>query len=274
MKLGIALSTFATKFGPIVLTGDDLRGNVKLASQLGYQGLDVFTDNKSDVEIDEMVRTFSDFGIEVAMFIAIFLAEAGTNLSDADSEKRHAGVQNFKKQILIAERLSAKTMPVGFIRGNPAEGEKESEFLGRLADSMAEVVEFAAPRGIDICLEPINRYEMDSILRLEQAVEFIEEYHLDGLKILPDLFHMNIEEVSITRALELGGSRIGHVHIADSNRLAPGQGHLDYDAVLDTLRNLGYAGYVSIEAFPRPDARTCAEQGAAFIRPHLESVNG
>lgn len=271
MKLGIALSTFPTRFGPIVLSGADLRANVELAAGLGYQGLDLFMDSKTDEEIDRIAQLLSDNGMEVAMFIAIFLAESGTDLSDGDEESRLAAVERFKEQVIIAGRMSARTMPVGFIRGNPREGEGEKSYYDRLARSMRELVEFAAPRNITLCLEPINRYEMKSVHRVEQAVEFIETYGVTGLKILPDLFHMNIEEVSIAQALQAAGSRIGHVHIADSNRRAPGQGHLDYRTVLDTLSGLGFDGYLSIEAFPRPSGEECARQGAAYMNPLLDS---
>jgi sugar phosphate isomerase/epimerase len=259
MKLAITLSTFPAKFGPIVLSGDDLRANITYARGLGYQGLDLFVDNKSEEEIEEICELLNNNEMEVAMFIGIFLAEQGFSLSDIDEDKRRNAVRKYKKQIAVARRLNAKTMPIGFIRGNRYDDESENTYLKRLATSVCELLDFAAQLDITLCLEPINRYEM-------------ETFSLETLKILPDLFHMNIEEVSIEKALETAGDSIGHVHVADSNRLAPGQGHVDYQKVLRILTRSGYDGYLSIEAFPVPSGHECAEQGAAYLKPLLGGV--
>lgn len=272
MKLAIALSTFPAKFGSIVLSGDDLRANVTYARGLGYQGLDLFVDNKSEEEIEEICELLNDNEMEVAMFIGIFLAEQGFSLSDIDEDKRRNAVRKYKKQIAVARRLNAKTMPIGFIRGNRYDDESENTYLKRLAKSVCELLDFAAQLDVTLCLEPINRYEMNSFHRIDQATKFIETFALETLKILPDLFHMNIEEVSIEKALETAGDRIGHVHVADSNRLAPGQGHVDYQKVLRILTRSGYDDYLSIEAFPVPSGHECAEQGAAYLKPLLGGV--
>ena len=272
MKLGIAISSFPSKFGPIVLSGNDLSGNVAYARSLGYQGLDLFINDKSNEEIEEIWKLLSDNKMEVAMFIVIFLAEQGVSLSDIDENRRRDAVRKYKKQIAVARSLYAKTMPIGFIRGNRCEGERENAYMQRLAKSVSDLLDFASQQNVDLCLEPINRYEMNSFHRIDQAMEFIEKFDLGTLKILPDLFHMNIEEVSIEKALETAGDRIGHVHVADSNRLAPGRGHVDYQKVLRILTRTGYDGYLSIEAFPVPSGHECAEQGAAYLKSLLGGV--
>ena len=272
MKTGITVSTFPTKFGPIVLTGDDLMGNLAIASGLGYQGIDLFINEKTDAEIAEVGNLLESLGLRISMFIAIFLAERGVNFSDIDTEKRIEGVRTFKRQIDVAHKLKAKTMPVGFIRGNQREDETKKAYWGRLAKSMYELTEYADDKNIEICLEPINRYEMQSFLRVDETLEFIETYRIEGLKILPDFFHMNIEEASIEDALRMAGDRIGHMHITDSNRLAPGQGHLDYVSLLGTLKEIGYNGYLTVEAFPRPSAYECARQGSEYLNTILKSI--
>lgn len=272
MKLGIAVSTFPTRFGPIVLTGDDIEDNLTIAGELGYTGIDLFMNQKTEAEIEAIGELLESRRLRISMYSAIYLAERGVNFSDIDEAKRREGVAAFKQQIDIAQRLNAVTMPVGFIRGNQLDGEPESAYLSRLAKSMLELTEYAGARDIDICLEPINRYEMRSILRVEEALAFIEAYHIDGLKLLPDFFHMNIEEVSIEKAVLMAGKRIGHMHVTDSNRLAPGQGHLDYDILLNALKKTGYDGYISVEAFPRPSAYECAQQGAEYLEKVLKRI--
>jgi sugar phosphate isomerase/epimerase len=84
---------------------------------------------------------------------------------------------------------------------------------------------------------------------------------------------MNIEEVSIPDAFRMAGSRLGYVHLVDSNRRAPGCGHSDFDAVLRALDEMGYSGYLGMEILPWPDDASAARLGLdntrAIIRRHM-----
>jgi sugar phosphate isomerase/epimerase len=77
---------------------------------------------------------------------------------------------------------------------------------------------------------------------------------------------MNIEEVDVAAALRSAGNRLGHVHFVDSNRRAMGMGHLDPRPVVAALRDIGYGGYLSAEAFPWPDSRAAAAQTIRAFR--------
>jgi sugar phosphate isomerase/epimerase len=77
---------------------------------------------------------------------------------------------------------------------------------------------------------------------------------------------MNLEEADIAAALRLAGPRLGHVHFADSNRRAIGLGHTDLAPIAAALKDIGYAGYVSAEVLPLPDAATAARQTMASFR--------
>jgi len=76
----------------------------------------------------------------------------------------------------------------------------------------------------------------------------------DNLGLLFDTFHTNIEEVSISAAIERAGDRLFHVHLADSNRWVPGFGHLDFTAVWESLAKISYQHSLVLEPLPRPSA--------------------
>ena len=61
---------------------------------------------------------------------------------------------------------------------------------------------------------------------------------------------------------------LGYFHIADSNRMYPGAGHVDLEEVLDTLESLGYEGYVSLECLRIPDGITAAREGLEYLLRH------
>lgn len=114
-----------------------------------------------------------------------------------------------------------------------------------------ELIEFADAKakeyGTSVLLEPINRYETHFNHRLEHAKELIQEAGAKHVKILADFFHMNIEESDIPRAIKDSGGLIGHVHLADNNRLLPGKGRTDFASGFKALKDIGYEGFLALE---------------------------
>ena len=162
-------------------------------------------------------------------------------------------------------------MPIGYIHGT-LEGRCESEYQKILADSLGEVLPAATKAGITLCLEPINRYEVDNIFSVDQAIEFIDKFGFSEMKILADTYHMNIEDADMVGALKRAGDKIGHVHASDSNRLVPGMGHVDYTAILTALDEIGYTGYLSMECLPVPSPVESAKAGHAHLKGILNKL--
>jgi sugar phosphate isomerase/epimerase len=108
--------------------------------------------------------------------------------------------------------------------------------------------------------EPLNRYETNLFNTLSEAADFLETLNTRNVKLLADLFHMNMEEVDLAKSIRKAGHRIGHVHFADSNRRAMGFGHTAAEPIAQALMDVGYEGFVSGEIFPWPDPQTAAEK--------------
>jgi sugar phosphate isomerase/epimerase len=89
------------------------------------------------------------------------------------------------------------------------------------------------------------------------------------VKLLADLYHMNIEEANLADALRKAGPHVGHIHFADSNRRAAGFGHTDFAPIVAALRDVGYGGYLSAEALPLPDTDTAAKQTIESFRKYV-----
>ena len=97
-------------------------------------------------------------------------------------------------------------------------------------------------------------------------MDLIDEIGVPSLKLLPDTFHMNIEEDCIDLALRRAQDYIGYVHFADSNRMVPGKGHINFVKILETLADIGYAGYVTVEALPLPNDREAVQMASGFLQ--------
>jgi sugar phosphate isomerase/epimerase len=135
-----------------------------------------------------------------------------------------------------------------------------------LAEALVECCAAARPLGVKLALEPINRYETSMINNVTDGLELISRVKADNLGLLLDTFHMNIEEADIPESIRACGERIFHFHVADSNRMYPGGGHLDFKAILSTLEATGYEGYISGEFLPLPDAETAAKLGITNLK--------
>lgn len=114
---------------------------------------------------------------------------------------------------------------------------EECKILGEYADDV----------GAYVILEPINRYETHFMNRLQQAVEICRETNREHVKVMADFFHMNIEERDIPSALEEASEYIVHIHLADSNRQLPGNGHTDFKSAFKVLKKNGYRNFMAFE---------------------------
>ena len=138
--------------------------------------------------------------------------------------------------------------------------------LSYLKESLEVLGEVAQECGTLLLMEPLNRYETDLLNTLATTGRLLDELATDRVRILADLFHMNIEEVSIAAALRDEAAHVGHIHFVDSNRQAAGRGHIDYAPIAQALHDIGYQGFASAEAFPLPDSETAAAQTIESFR--------
>jgi sugar phosphate isomerase/epimerase len=169
-----------------------------------------------------------------------------------------------------AHSASTSLVTIGSFRGRLAwAGPSTSSGRGKLVAILREVAESAAQRGVRLVLEPLNRYETDILQTAEETLDLIDEVGHSHLGLLLDTFHMNIEEASFGDCLRqaMMTGRLWHVHLGDSNRLPPGQGHIDFPGVVAVLNETGYQGYLSAELLPRPDPDAAAAAVIEHMRP-------
>jgi sugar phosphate isomerase/epimerase len=100
-----------------------------------------------------------------------------------------------------------------------------------------------------------------------EGLELLTEVDAANLGMLLDTFHMNIEEPALEASIRRASERMFHVHVADSNRWHPGAGHIDFKRVVDVLQKIRYAGFISAEILPLPDADTAAALTVKCLRP-------
>lgn len=272
MKLGVAVSTEKVSFHAIVYNGADMEESVREFSGMGYRGVDLFAGFLSPGQAREIRELYARYDVEVAMFLPIRLSEGGGSFTHPDPAVREQYLRGYMRQMDIAAILGTRFMPIGFSRGNRGPYRSARDYCTVLADSVARLSEYGGPLGITLCLEPINRYEVDMLNSTDECLRFLEDYRLPDTRLLLDTFHMNIEDRDPEESIRKVGRRIGHFHAADSNRLGAGKGHIDYDRLIRALQKAGYEGYLSMEAIPEPSPRECAKESADFLAAKLRVI--
>ena len=146
----------------------------------------------------------------------------------------------------------------------------EEEDRRVLLDALEELGEHADKEGTLVLVEPLNRYEDHMLNRMEQAVELCEAVGRDSVKVMGDLFHMNIEEGDLGESIRRADGYLAHIHLADSNRAQPGAGHTDLASAFGALGDIGFDGYLAMECGIRGDAKTVLPR----VTRHLRSLMG
>jgi D-psicose/D-tagatose/L-ribulose 3-epimerase len=124
--------------------------------------------------------------------------------------------------------------------------------------NLRKVCIMAAERGLEIALEPLNRFESDLVNTAWDVVRLVDEINHPAAKIILDGFHMNIEEPDIEEAIKLAGDKLIHVQVAENYRGTPGTGQTNWAAYRRGLEAINYQGTVSIESFT-PDNKELAQ---------------
>lgn len=219
--------------------------------------------------------------LEAAVCVAL---SESTDISSLDQSIRSNGIHFVNDLIDWTEKLGAKLIggPIYSALGKKRylplkERNAEKE---RSKESLKRIGEYAAKKGIVIAIEPINRFETDMVNTAEQARDLCEAVNNSSIRMMLDTFHMNIEEKNLKEAICSSRDFLVHLHLCCNDRGIPGTGHIEWQEVVQALKDINYSGFGVIESFdfeevgpqtmiwrqlaPSPDAM--AKEGLKFLR--------
>ena len=260
MQSAVTISLVPEASGGPFVYWDDFAAGCAKAKQLGYDAVELFAPGPDRVTGDEIREHVFDAGLKLAAVgTGAGAVLNGLTLIDPVVERRVEAGEFIGSMIAYGAQFDAPAI-IGSMQGRVGKEMSRETCLQHLADALSLLGKQAEDLGVPLIYEPLNRYETNLFCRLEEAADFIRELDTTNVKLLADLFHMNIEEADVPAAIRRAGAAIGHVHFVDSNRQAAGFGHTDFEPILEALREIGYDGYLSAEAFALPDSDTAAEQ--------------
>jgi sugar phosphate isomerase/epimerase len=201
-------------------------------------------------------------------------------IGDFDAERRRDAVVQLRSQLSVIAELGGNGVVTPASWGMfslrlppfvpPRSAQEDHDVL---LEALVELGEHAAREGVYLWLEALNRYEDHMVNRLEQAAALAAEVEqaigTDAVRVCADVYHMNIEEDDLPKAVHAAGARIGHVHVNDTNRLQPGTGHLDFPAVFGALHDIGYSGWAALECRLRGRPEEVLPASTRFLAPYL-----
>jgi sugar phosphate isomerase/epimerase len=260
MKSSVTVSLVPEAKGGPFIFWNGLEDACQKAAKLGFDAIEVFSPGPESLDASKIRPLLAAHNLQLAA-----LGTGGgwirhkLTLTHTDARVRGRACDFIKAMIDRACQFRAAVI-VGSLQGRWENPVSREQALAWLAEGFRGLQTHASQAGIPLFYEFLNRYETNLINRLPDAIAFLKNNQLSGVKVLADLFHMNIEESSISEAIRASGDWIGHVHFVDSNRRAAGFGHIDFASVISALRSISYQGYLSAEATAYPDSESAAAQ--------------
>jgi sugar phosphate isomerase/epimerase len=241
------------------------------AAELGFDAVEIFAADSQTLPATELKELLTHHGLSLAALgTGAGWVCQGLSLVDPDDSVRARAIAFIEGIIDAAAAFSAPAI-LGSMQGRSSDRVPLEAARQRLAEALHTLGERAARHGQVFLYEPLNRYETDLFTRQSEAAAFLEQHRLSHVKLLCDLFHMNIEEADLAGILREVAAHVGHIHWADSNRRAIGMGHTQAEPIVAALKAIGYQGYLSAEIFPLP---TADEAAAASVRSFLSHTAG
>lgn len=239
---------FRYTYNTLVYGEEPITEGIARVADAGYDGVELVGE-PAQTNIGEVKSALADNGVVASSIVSIYTPER--DIVSSTAAVRRAARDYVKGNIDFAQELGADIVtftPTACMKIVP-EADVEQEWAWAVEAAM-ELAAYAGQAGVKLVLEPWNRYETYLITRTEQAIRFIDEVDSPNLGYMADTFHMSLEERDIAESIRLAGSRLSHVHLADSNRAAPGFGHLDFEPIIQAIGDSNYQGWISYELLP------------------------
>jgi D-psicose/D-tagatose/L-ribulose 3-epimerase len=223
---------------------EPLERTLERLARLGYDGLEISGEPRL-YDTAQVRGLLDEHGLEC--WGAVTLMMGARDLLHEDPYTRMAGVQYVKDCLTMVSELEGKILTIvpSTVGKIVAMGSPDDEWRW-CVEALKECQEHAERVGVRIGLEPLNRFETYFLNRGEQALALAEAVGGDcGVAL--DAFHMNIEEADLLGAIRAAGGKLVDFHVADNNRMPPGHGALDWEAIVRELSAIGYEGHLTVE---------------------------
>jgi sugar phosphate isomerase/epimerase len=244
-------------------------------AECGYQGVEIapFTIDTDVRRVDanrraELRRCAEAAGVEVVGLHWLLAKTQGLHLTSPDPKTRQRTAEYLAELARFSSDLGGRAIIFGSPRQrNLAEGISRDEGMDYAAAVFQEVIPVLEQTQVTLCLEPLGPTTTNFLVSAADAVELAQRIDSPWCRLILDCKAMQREERSIPELIRWARPWLAHFHANDFNRRGPGMGDLDFQPILAALREIDYAGWVSVEVFDlTPGAERIARDSIGYLR--------
>ena len=252
------------------------------AAEIGYDGVELapFTLASSVEDIpsgrrDEIRRAAERSGVEIVGLHWLLVSPEGLYMNHPDEKIRLATRDYFIQLIHCCGDLGGKVMVIGSPKQrNVQEGWDYDQTWDLTKQTFVECLDAAAARDVTLCMEPLSPALTNFIQRGDEAVKMVQEIGHPNFRMMIDVCSGSTEEKPVPQVLREVKDYLAHVHVNDPNGRGPGFGDVGFVPILQTLKDIGYDGYISVEVFDfEPDPETIATKSLVYLKECLAQVS-
>lgn len=219
-----------------------------LIKEKGFDGIEIPLFRPEGFNASAVRRDTEALGLECTVASAFI---KGLSPIGEDASTRARAIRHLKELIEAAAEAGAKIFcgpmysPVGYLPGR----RRTTDEWKYAVDGLQQLGDTLAANRVTLAVEPLNRFETYFLNTAADAAELCDQVNHPNIGILFDTFHANIEEKDIAAGIRTVRKHLRHMHTCENDRGIPGSGHVEWPAVFQALREIGYDGYLTIESF-------------------------
>lgn len=273
MKLCYQVATPDVEISPAVTAFQgDIDTSLDILGEFGFQGVEFMTINplKLDWAHIEKAATRNDLDIVLVCTGEIY-GQQGLTFMDPDENIRLHAIKRVKEMMDFAAYFGAM-INIGRVRGQYRDTLPRGLSYQYALEGFKSIAEYGEKKNVKIAIEPVTYMQTNFINTAAEAIQICKEVGSEQLKIMLDLFHLNIEEKDILQTIRDSKDDMIHIHLADNNRRYPGMGGFDFEKILGTIHETGYKGAVCTEIYQLPNQLEAVQGTARTLIPILQKL--
>jgi len=260
MRIGINTFLFTSPF-----TTDSVK-LFPMFKKWGFQTVEIPIESPEHIDPAAVKAAADKHGLAIGSVCACM--GPGRDLRGTPEEQQTA--MDYCKAVVDQAAVMACPRVIGPIysvvgKADAVEPEQQKAEFALVVNNLKELAAYAAGKGVDLCIEPLNRFETDFLNTCAKGLQLIKAVGGKNVKLHLDTFHMNIEEKNQAAAIRKAGKLLGHFHACGSDRGTPGNDHIDWKPIIKALKDIKYSGDMVIESFTT-DVKVIARAAAIWRR--------
>lgn len=245
------------------------------AREVGYHGIEVAPFTLADrAELispqrrADLRKTAESRNLEIIGLHWLLVKPPGMYITHPDPHIRKQTSDYFVELVNLCADLGGRVMVLGSPKQrNRLPNVKLTQAFDYAAEVFKPCLDPAARRGVTLAIEPLGAKETDFLMCAADGIELIDRLNHPNFRLHLDVKAMSQEYKPIPQIIQESARHLAHFHVNDPNLLGPGMGEVKYEPIIAALRQAGYDGWLSVEAFDfKAGAEYIAKESIRYLR--------